>query len=140
MEHQKDGVVTGQSTHDVGIAHIVQREGRALRHTLDGFQHHDVLGRLYADHALAEDGAQLVSEVQLRLMHRHRIAVATLTGGLLHQMELLDVPGNGGLRGADTQIVQALQQLLLRLDSLLADDLQQLFLSHVFHFSQPPIL
>ena len=55
-------------------------------------------------------------------------------------MKLLDIPGNGGLRRADAQVVQALQKLLLRLDGFLADDLQQLFLSHIFHFSQPPIL
>ena len=140
MEHQKDGVITGQCAHDIGIAHVIQRKGRTLRHTLDGFQHHDVLGRLYADHALAEDGAQLVGKVQLRFLHRHGIAIAALPGRLLHQMKLLDIPGNGSLRRADAQVVQALQKLLLRLDGFLADDLQQLFLSHIFHFSQPPIL
>ena len=140
MEHQEDGVVAGQRAHDVGIAHVVQREGRTLGHALDGFQHHDILGCLHADYALAEDGAQLVGEVQLRFLHRHGIAVASLAGGLLHQMELLDVPGNGGLGGLDAQVVQPLQKLLLGLDGLFADDLQQLFLPDIFHFSQPPIL
>ena len=45
VEHQENGVVAGQRPHDVRLRHIVQRKGRALRHTLDGLQHHQILRR-----------------------------------------------------------------------------------------------
>ena len=55
MEHQKDGVATGQCSHDIGIAHVIQRAKVARTAIPRWFQHHDVLGRLYADHASRKD-------------------------------------------------------------------------------------
>ena len=47
VEHQQDGVVTGQRAHDVRVAHVVQCEGGTLCHALDSFQHHQILGSLH---------------------------------------------------------------------------------------------
>ena len=61
-----------------------------------------------------------------------------MTGGLLHQMELLDVAGDGSLRGVEAAFLQLLQQLFLRLHGLLLDDLKQNGLTVIFHAWLPP--
>ncbi len=53
-------------------------------------------------------------------------------------MELLDVPGNGGLGAAEPPGLEPGQQLLLSLDVLLGNDLQDHGLPVKFHVSIPP--
>ena len=132
MEHHKDGIVTGQRSHNVRVLHVVQCEGGTLRHALNGAQHHDILSCFHMDDTFPENRAQLVGKVQLVLLHGHRIAIAALSGGFLYQMQLLDIPGNGGLCGMDAQLIEPLQQLLLGLNGFLTDDLQQLLLTDIF--------
>ena len=48
-------------------------------------------------------------------------------------MELLDVPGDGGLGGVDAPLPQVFQKLLLGLDLGGGDDVQDLLLSFAFH-------
>lgn len=60
----------------------------------------------------------------LRRLGRGRIAVNTVWAKLLDDAQLLDVAGNGSLRGRETGLVQLSEQLLLRLDAVVCDKLQ----------------
>ena len=57
----------------------------------------------------------------LRRLGRGRIAVNTVWAKLLDDAQLLDVAGNGSLRGRETGLVQLSEQLLLRLDAVVCD-------------------
>ena len=81
------------------------------------------MGVFRRQHALAEDGTQLVLKVQLRFLLRRGIAVIALPVRHFQEVELLDVAGDGGLGAGKAALGQQLHQLLLGLHRLLFDDL-----------------
>ena len=80
-----------------------------------------------------EDGAQLVRNVQTGTAAGNRVFVGAVARRLLHQMKLLDVPGDGGLGTGHAPLPQLLQELLLGLDVFLCDDVKDHGLAIVFH-------
>ena len=55
------------------------------------------LGHIKGGDALLEDGAQTSGKVERCLSLRHYVLIGTVSGQFLDQVELLDVPGDGGL-------------------------------------------
>ena len=60
-------------------------------------EHHNILGAVKGGDSLLENGPQPSGEIQRGLAAGHHILVGAVAGELLDQMQLLDVPGNGGL-------------------------------------------
>lgn len=130
--------VAREGADDVGILHIIEREGRTVGHALDRLEHDEVLRAVDAQHALAEDGAELALKVELRLVRRHGVAVAAVTRRLLDEVQLLDIARDCRLCGLDATRLQRSSSCSWRLDALLADDLQELCLSFILHGMRPP--
>ena len=59
--------------------------------------------------------------------------ITASAGGFLNKVQLLDVPGNGGLGAAYAARLQTSQELLLCLDVFLGNNLKQLLLPFIFH-------
>ena len=97
------------------------------------------IGFVHRQDALPENGAKHVGKIQLGAVGGNGIAVFSLPGWLLNQVQLLDVPGNRGLGTLDPLGLEPLQQLLLGFDNLLADDLEELVLAVVFHFLEASV-
>lgn len=123
MEHQQHRIVAGQRPHDVRTLHVVQCKGRRVGHTVQRFQNGQILCIFHRQHALPEDGTQLLLEVQPRFLLRHGIAVVPAPVRHLQKVQLLDVPGHGRLGAGEPTLGQKLHQLLLGLHRLLFDDL-----------------
>ena len=64
--------------------------------------------------------------------------VRTGAGQLLNQAELLDIPGNSGLRCCKAPGPQLFQQLFLGVDVLGLHNIQNLALPYVLHWLNPP--
>ena len=64
----------------------------------------------------------------LNRLRRRNIAIRAVRRQLLDDAKLLDVPGNGGLRGLKAALLQLVQKLLLRLNVMLTDERKNLFL------------
>ena len=60
---------------------------------------------------------------------RRAVAVRSAGSQLLDDAQLLDVPGNGCLRGIEAAFLQLLQQLFLRLDVVVADQHEDFFVA-----------
>ena len=140
VPHDQQGrVVAGQRPHQIRHVHAVHGGAGGVGQARKGLDDHDILGVVHRQDALPEDGAQLVGKVQLGAVGGNGVAVPALPGGLLDQVQFLDVPGNSGLGALDPLGLEPLQQLLLGLDDLLADDLEELVLAVVFHFLEASV-
>ena len=71
----------------------------------------------------------------LHRLCRYAVAVCAGRTQLLDDPKLLDVPGNGRLRGLEACLAQLGKELLLCLDVMVMDQLQNLFLAFRFHFN-----
>ena len=61
-----------------------------------------------------------------------------MSGRLLYQMELLDIPGDGSLGAADSPLAQVFQELLLGLHIFFGDDVEDHSLTVILHPCSPP--
>ena len=64
---------------------------------------------------------------------RRAVAVCSAGAKLFDDAKLLDVPGNGRLRGVEAAFLQLLQKLLLRLNVMVADQLENFLVAFRFH-------
>ena len=133
LHDHEDRVLPCQRTHHAVDIHVIQGLAGAAGQTGQRLEHHDVLGAVHAGDALMEDGAQLVRNVQTGTAAGNRVFVGAVARRLLHQMKLLDVPGDGGLGTGHAPLPQLLQELLLGLDVFLCDDVKDHGLAIVFH-------
>ena len=129
LHDHEDRVLPCQRAHHAVDIHVIQGLASAAGQTGQRLEYHDVLGAVHAGDALMEDGAQLVRNVQTGTAAGNRVFVGAVARRLLHQMKLLDVPGNGGLGGGEPPQLQLSEQLLLRLDAVVCDKLQNFFLA-----------
>ena len=139
VAHDQDaGVVARQTAQRLGDLHAGQGRQNGVGRARHGADHHDVLGKVHGDHALAQDVAQPGVGGAGGALLADGVAVAPPAGQLLHQPQLLDVPGDGGLGGPEAPLLQLQQQLLLGLYVACLDDLQYLRLSFTLHGAHPP--
>ena len=129
LQNDKAGVVAGERAEHLRDVQLVDRGGRAVGKTRHGLDDDHVLGVIHAGDALPEDEIQLGRERMLHGLRRGGIAVDTVRSELLDDAQLLDVAGNGSLRGRETGLVQLSEQLLLRLHAVVVDELQNFFLA-----------
>ena len=98
-----------------GMFSLSIASSRAVGKTRHGLDDDHVLRVIHAGHALPEDQIQLGRERMLHRLRRGRIAIGPVRPKLLDDAQLLDVAGNGRLRGLEAALRSALQELLLRL-------------------------
>ena len=113
-QYQQDGVVARQGAHH-GPAGVVVDEGRHGRcEARVGLDYGHGTGELDAQDALGGGADHRPGLGQFVSFSRH-----------LHDMEGLQVPGQGGLRGPDALLLQFVLQFFLTIYIVLADDFKQ---------------
>ena len=129
----KDGVVTGQSTYEIGYGHMVQCRSGGIGKAGHGVENHKILGIVVREHAFPENFAKTDIKVGKLIPVDHYIAVATTGGKLLHQSELLDITGKCCLSAFDAALHKSFHHLILGFNILLGDEFEDHGLSGTFH-------
>ena len=130
---EQGGVVAGQTAHQILDVHSVDGRTGRRRQAGHGLDDHDILRHIKGRDALLENGAQPARHVEGHLPLRHRVAIGAVARQLLDKVQLLDVPGNGGLGGLHPTLPQFGQKLVLGLHLMLLYDAQNLLLTLFFH-------
>ena len=98
VPHDEDArVIPRQTAHHAGDVHPVQSGAGGGGQSGHGAHHHDVLGHVHRRDALLKNIPQPGVRPGGAFPVCGRIAVLPLAGKLLHQAQLLDVPGHCGL-------------------------------------------
>src|SRR5690606_8646225 len=136
--HQEDGGVAGDAPQKLGPLQGVEGGRHALGRAGGGFDQHQVAAHMGGEDKLAEGQPGPLHPIGGRLLAGKDVPVAAARHRLLHQAQLLDVPGDGRLGDLDALLPEELSQLLLGADVPLADNLEDRCLAPPFHTVPPP--
>ena len=121
--------VSGKPVTVSTLRKLVDCGGGAVCKSGHGLDDDHVLCIVHAGNTLPEDQIQLGRESMFRRFGCSRIPINAVRPQFLDDAQLLDVPGNGCLRGIEAAFLQLLQQLFLRLDVVVADQLEDFFVA-----------
>ena len=131
-DDHENGVVSGDRADDLGKIRRVDRFGSRVGAAAERLDHDDVFCGLDAEDRLAQDLAETFADRRVR---HPALGVAASAGraGMFDQLQLLDVPGHGGLRDVEAGLAQLFREPLLRIDLMRIDQFKDLLVSGVSH-------
>ena len=132
-QNDHTGIISSERTENLGKIQLIERRASRLCKPGKRLEHDDILCIVDTGYALTEDNIELRGKCVLDRLCRRAVAVRSAGSQLLDDAQLLDVPGNGCLRGIEAAFLQLLQQLFLRLDVVVADQLEDFFVAFLFH-------
>ena len=133
LQHDKAGIVARKRPKHFRDIQLIDCSRCAVCKTGHSLDDDHVLCIVHAGNTLPEDQIQLGRESMFRRFGCSRIPINAVRPQFLDDAQLLDVAGNGSLRGRETGLVQLSEQLLLRLDAVVCDKLQNFFLAFCLH-------
>ena len=128
-QNDHTGIISSERTENLGKIQLIERRASRLCKPGKRLDHDDILCIVDTGYALTEDNIELRGKCVLYRLCRRAVAVRSAGSQLLDDAQLLDVPGNGCLRGIEAAFLQLLQQLFLRLDVVVADQLEDFFVA-----------
>ena len=118
LQHNEARIVARKRPEHFRDVQLVDCGGGAVCKSGHGLDDDHVLCIVHAGNTLPEDQIQLGRESMFRRFGCSRIPINAVRPQFLDDAQLLDVAGNGSLRGRETGLVQLSEQLLLRLDAV----------------------
>ena len=132
-DDEQDGVVAGDAAHQALLLQLVGEGAHRVGQPGHGFDDDDVARRVDGQGGQPRDVQQLPNVVAHGGHGLHPVADAAAGIGELHQVQRVNVPGQGGLGALHPPGGQQLQQLLLGGHALPGDQLQNQLLPVCFH-------
>ena len=133
LQHNKARVVACKRPEHLRDIQLINRSGGAVGKAGHGLDDDHVLRVFNARDALPEDQVQLCREGMLCRLGGGRVPVNAVWSKLLDNAQLLDIAGNGSLRGTEPCLIKLSKQLFLCLDAVIRNKLQYFLLAFRFH-------
>ena len=124
-QQQEDGVVPGDGAHQAVPGAGVHRDADGVGHAGEAFYHNEIPREIHRFDGLQEHIVDVEGEDLRLLFHGKGVVIIPRGGKGLHQAQLLDVPGNGGLGSVKAGLGQMGLELLLGGDGVVLYDAEK---------------